>query len=268
MAQNENPRIADALRVATFNIRHGLANDGPDAWPLRRHRTVAAIEALAPDLLGLQETYAFQAAYLAEALPRYRTIAVGRNDGREAGEAAAILFDPARLRLLRTDTLWFSDTPNVPGSKHWGNDNVRACTWAYFRDLRSERHFYHFNLHIDHESQPSREKSVALLLRRIAEMLPADPVIVTGDFNVGEENPVIRRMKESGFRDSYREVHPDAADVGTFSGFEETFGPDKIDYIFVSEGFDVREADIVKRKFDGRWPSDHAPVVATLTLER
>jgi endonuclease/exonuclease/phosphatase family metal-dependent hydrolase len=94
--------------------------------------------------------------------------------------------------VLDSGTFWFSDTPEQPGSKTWGNDITRICTWARFRDATGGT-LYVFNVHLDHESQPSRERSVQLLATRIrGRAAPGDPVLVTGDFNADEQNPAIR----------------------------------------------------------------------------
>jgi endonuclease/exonuclease/phosphatase family metal-dependent hydrolase len=88
----------------------------------------------------------------------------------------------------------FSDTPSVVASTSWGNTITRICTWARFVD-RDGRAFWHFNVHLDHISQPSREKSTLLLAQRMAERRNLDePAIVTGDFNVGEDNPAIATL--------------------------------------------------------------------------
>ena len=81
----------------------------------------------------------------------------------------------------------------MPASKSWGNDITRICTWAQFT-TPDGRPLYVYNLHLDHQSQPSREKSVALLRRRIEARDPKAPVIVTGDFNAGEKNPAVMAM--------------------------------------------------------------------------
>jgi endonuclease/exonuclease/phosphatase family metal-dependent hydrolase len=261
-----SPSVAEPLKVMTYNIRHGEANDGEDRWELRHPRTIAMIRKQAPDLLALQEALSYQIDEIRREMPHFAVLGVGREDGKAAGEHAAILYDTRRLVALRTDTFWFSDTPNVPNSMHWGNRVTRVCTWAYFRDLKTGRYFWHFNLHIDHESQPSRLKSVDLLIRRIRERSTTDPALVTGDFNVGETNPVIDAVRAVGFRDSFRVRHPEGPETGTFTGFESEAGPDKIDYLFVSEGVEVLEATIHPDKIDGRWPSDHFPVTAKLGM--
>lgn len=258
--------MSSSLQVVTFNIRYGLANDGLDRWELRRPRALAQIEALKPDLMGLQEALEGPLNQILERFPRYGFIGVGREDGERGGEFAPILYDRDRLTPTESGTFWFSDTPDVPGSTHWGNYLCRICTWARFEDQKTGRAFRHYNLHIDHESAPSRLRSVRYLLERIAATGEGEPSIVTGDFNVHETGDPIVAMKAGGFRDSYREAHPDAEDVGTFSAFEESFGPEKIDYIFVDSAFEVENAEIVRTRFDGRWPSDHAAVTATLRL--
>jgi len=255
-----------SLRVATFNIRYGTANDGPDRWELRKPRALAFLESLAPELLGLQEALDFQIEEILAAFPHYRSIGVGREDGVSQGEYAAIIYDSTRLESLESGTFWFSDTPDIPGSAHWGNRLCRICTWSKFRILSSDAALWHFNVHVDHMSEPSRERSAAYLLERIAILPSGSNVIVTGDFNEHEDKPGILCLKQGGLRDSYRVLHPDESEVGTFSGFTDDFGTDKIDYIFVNDSITVSEAHIVRQKFDGGWPSDHAAVTATLSF--
>jgi endonuclease/exonuclease/phosphatase family metal-dependent hydrolase len=216
------------------------------------------------DLAGLQEPLAFQLEDLVSDLPDYAILGVGRDDGDREGEYAAILYRRDRLRAVDFGTFWFSDTPDVPGSATWGNVCVRICTWAVFEDLSSGRRFGHYNVHLDHESQPSRERSADLLLSRLAQRDLTS--IVTGDFNADEDNPAIQRLLRSGLRDTFRVIHPEARDVGTYCGFTDRFAPEKIDYILVSPAIEVLDAAMVRKRIDGRWPSDHAALTATLRL--
>lgn len=261
------PSLApEPLKVMSYNIRYGTANDGEDRWEVRRPRTIALLKRESPDLIGLQEALDFQIDQIRTEMPYLASVGVGRDDGKAAGEHSAILYDTRRLQVLRSDTVWLSDTPTVPGSKHWGNGITRICTWAYFRDRATGAYFWHFNLHLDHISQPSREKSVQLLAQRVKDRGTNDPVLISGDFNVGEDNPVVAMVKEAGFEDSYRVKQPNVPNVGTFSAFKER-GSEKIDYIFVGTGIDVLRSEIVLTKIDGHWPSDHCPVTATIQIK-
>jgi endonuclease/exonuclease/phosphatase family metal-dependent hydrolase len=255
----------EPLDVMSFNVRYGTARDGENQWSARRDLLFDVIRAQNADLVGLQEALDFQVDEIVAAAPQYAVAGVGRDDGRRAGEYAAILFRKDRLRVAESGTFWFSDTPGVPGSKSWGNNITRICTWARFID-RDGSALWHFNVHLDHESQPSRERSAALLAQRIAaRSVPNEPVIVSGDFNVAESNPAMKVMTDAGFVDTFRVRPPDGKHSGTFTAF--TFGKedgDKIDYVLVQRGAQVLSSTIVRTSRAGRYPSDHFPVTAKL----
>ena len=261
------------MDVMTFNIRYGDANDGENAWPSRREMLFDVVRSENPDLIGLQEALDFQIREMLTALPQYAVVGVGRDDGKTAGEYAAILFRRDRFHVGEAGTFWFSDTPSVVASTSWGNRITRICTWARFVD-RDGSAFFLYNVHLDHQSQPSRVRSTELLARRIQDRsVSAEPVIVTGDFNVGEDNPALRNLvsapgeKPGSFVDTFRVLHPNDSQVGTFSGFTmgRVDGP-KIDYVLVQPGAEVLAAAIVRFSRDGRYPSDHFPVTARIRL--
>lgn len=251
----------ETIQAMSFNIRYGTANDGEDRWAVRKPRTLEALKKRKPDIIGLQEALDFQVEEVRAALPNYQSLGVGRDDGKGKGEFSAIVYDAKRFRALRSDTFWYSETPNVPNSKNWGNNITRICTWAYFQDMRTGKYFYFYNTHLDHQSQPSREKSINLMLERIAARSTADPVLITGDFNVGESNPVAGLVKGKGFVDTFRVLFPNETNVGTFTSWREV-GRDKIDYVWADSGWEVEKAEIAKDKVKGRWISDHLPVIA------
>ncbi len=258
---------AATLKVMTFNIRYGTAKDGENHWDLRKAFLVDVIRAEAPDVMGVQEALYDQLAFIVAALPEYAMVGVGRDDGVRAGEYSAILYRRSSLSVSRSDTFWFSDTPERVASKNWGNTITRICTWAQFTTPAGQP-LYVYNVHLDHQSQPSRERSVALLRARVESRDPKAPALVMGDFNAGEKNPAVSAMLEGGvFRDTFRVKHPQASPVGTFSGF--TFGQvsgEKIDHIFATAEWEVLDAAIVRTDRDQRYPSDHFPVTATLRL--
>lgn len=277
---------ADAidLHVMTFNIRHGLADDGENSWPYRVPLVIDLIGEKGPDVFGIQEAHAFQIEEIREALPRYGEIGAGRDDGKLRGEHCSILYRTERFRVDAAGTFWLSDTPEVPGSKHWGNRVTRVCTWARLIEEGSGVGFYVYNTHLDHESQEARERSVELLARRIrARERSEDPCLIIGDFNAPESSPPIRYLRGEidravpedrrggsapPLRDAFRFRHPEAARAGTFHGFRGGDEGPRIDYIFVSPLVEVLESRIVRWQRGGRYPSDHYPVTAEIRLPR
>ena len=74
------------LRVMSFNIRYGTADDGEDGWLHRRERVAHVIRTFGPDLLGTQEGLDFQIRDLRERLAEYDCVGAGRDDGHHREE--------------------------------------------------------------------------------------------------------------------------------------------------------------------------------------
>jgi len=263
------------LQVLCFNIRNGHGRDGDNRWELRRELVAQVMRDSKADVMGLQEAYKFQLDYLLGELPQYAAVGIGR-DGGDEGELSPILYLKESHELLEHGTFWLSGTPELP-SADWGNSYRRICTWARLKDLKTGRAFYAYNTHFDHESQPARERSARLIMRRIAGRAhPRDPFIFCGDFNAAEDNPVLTYLKgQCGpddpnpipLVDSWRVIHPQNPDSGTVSRFEGSRERYKIDYIFVAQGTQVLDAHILRTRYDGRDPSDHYPVTAYVLLK-
>lgn len=259
---------APDVTVMSFNIRYGTARDGDNAWEHRRDLLLQTIAAQDPDILGFQEALRFQLDEIGTALPAYAELGVGRDDGITGGEYAALLVRRDRFTVEGSGTFWLSDTPEVPGSTSWGNRITRVCTWAVLTDRSTDRRFAVFNTHLDHESQPSRERSTTLILERIGAVAADGPVLLLGDFNVGEDNAALAPLRAAGFVDTYRVVDADPAGDGTFASFQGDSTGAKIDYVWARGGWTVQAADILRRRAGHRDPSDHFPVTARLRLEQ
>lgn len=263
-------RAQAPVRVMSFNIRYGTASDGAHAWPLRRTAVIGTIADHAPHVLAVQEALRFQLDEVGTALGRYQEVGVGRDDGLTRGEYTAILVDTARFTVVAQGTFWLSDTPDVPGSMHWGNRITRITTWARLADRATDDTLRVYNAHWDHESQPSRERSAALLLARIArDASPSDAVLVLGDFNSGPTNPAFLALVDprgSRLKDVHALSHPERRWPGTFNGFRGDTAGEKIDAILVSPEWEVRAAGIDMRRWGERWASDHFAVWAIVDL--
>ena len=202
-------------------------------------------------------------------LDTYRDTSSTKEKGRSCGASVShsLLYRRTRFDVWESGTFWLSETPKEPGSTSWGNKLPRICTWARLLDRETGRRFYVFNTHWDLVSQPAREKSGQLMAKRVADRAAAEePVVVLGDFNAGEDNPARAPLLAVGLRDSFRDLHADATDVGTGNQFRGRKKGPKIDAVLVSRHWQVVEAEIDHTEFNGRTPSDHYPVTAVLQV--
>jgi endonuclease/exonuclease/phosphatase family metal-dependent hydrolase len=248
------------LRVLTFNIRYGSAKDGRDRWELRAEKVQATIAAHAPDLLGLQEALPFQAAFVADGLPAHESYGPSRMGPGTADEACTMFWRRERFEALERGTFWLSETPEVVASRGWDAALPRVCSWVRLRDRATDQTFIFANTHLDHRGAEAREQSARL----IAARLGGERVLLVGDLNAGEDSAPLKALRAASFRDSFRVLHPTVGGVGTFTGFREAPGEDKIDFVLFRGAAAVEAAAIDRSKPGGRWPSDHLPVSATL----
>jgi endonuclease/exonuclease/phosphatase family metal-dependent hydrolase len=268
------------LRLMSFNVRYESPDDrGARAWKNRIPGSVRMVRRLRPDCIGVQEAEHGPVADLWASLPDYEFFGVGRDDGRRAGEYSGIFYRRDRFRADPADcgTFWLSDTPEIPGSRTWGNEIPRVAAWVRLIDLATGRGFYLYNTHWDHKNQTSRERAALLMASRIDARKHADePVAVIGDFNANETNPGMlyltgrrgevagaERVWTNGLVDTYQALNSGEKNRRTlhfWKGSRE--GAFKVDHILVSRGAGITESTIVSE--DQPVVSDHFPVFARI----
>ncbi|MGN0190538.1 MAG: endonuclease/exonuclease/phosphatase family protein [Candidatus Cryptobacteroides sp.] len=265
------------MKVISYNIRFGLADDGPNDWDIRKPASIAMINEQKPDIFGLQEAVDFQISYLEENLPEYRSIGVGREDGVLAGERMAIFYDTTRVALQEWGTYWLSETPSVP-SYGWGAQCKRTATWARLTHLPSRHDFFYVNTHLDHVSSEARKNGLMLIVREVAKMNPENlPMVLTGDFNMpptsdnlDELNKVMTSARagavDSDVKGSFNGwgLYGKSDSAPTWDGPVETT-PMQIDYIYYSGFTQCSRFRVLDQCYlDIEYISDHYPVCAEL----
>ncbi|HEY9308471.1 MAG TPA: endonuclease/exonuclease/phosphatase family protein [Microbacterium sp.] len=260
------------VHVMTFNVRRRTTTSlpgSPDRWKTRKPLVRRLLRAEQPTLLGVQEALAVQVDAVADALgPRYRWVGHGRG-ATGTDEHCAIFYDADRLELTAWRQRALSATPDIPGSRSFGNLTRRIVVSAEFADTTGAR-LLAFNTHLDHLSWRSRLASAAMILDLVRRAESADPdaaIVVTGDFNAGAGSAVTRRLTAEGaLRDAW-----DAASErltppwGTYSNYRAPRpGGSRIDRILVGRRVDVLRAGVNATRFDGRAASDHEPMQAVL----
>ena len=143
---------------------------------------------------------------------------------------------------------------------------------------------------MDHIGVEARREGAKLIMQKVREMCGGEPVIITGDFNVDQNNEIYQTFVTSGLlKDSYVAAEKRFARNGTFNSFKPDLHTEsRIDHIFVSPAFAVRNyavltdgywtpredaaaqkgeaapQEISLRSYERRCPSDHYPVAARI----
>jgi endonuclease/exonuclease/phosphatase family metal-dependent hydrolase len=258
------------IRVMSYNVRYDNPGDGENRWSNRKDRLTKLISYHAPDVFGTQEVLLNQLQDIEKALPQYAWYGAGRDDGKQAGEFSAVFYNKDRFTLLDKGTFWLSPEPAKP-SKGWDAAIVRVCSWVKLKDKNTSRDFFLFNTHFDHIGVKAREQSAALIVKKIKELAGNMPVILTGDFNTPDTAAPYKTIISSNILKDARELSktghygPD----GSFSTFEvaSKLG-ERIDYIFVNNQYEVLRHAILTDSQNGRYPSDHLPVIAEIRLKK
>lgn len=285
--------LAQDLRVGSYNIRYANEGDAQNGngWAQRCPVQIQLIRYNAFDVLGTQEVLHPQLLDLLAGLPEYDYIGVGRDDGKTEGEYAPIFYRKDKIECLKSGHFWLSEETTYP-NKGWDAALPRICTWGEFRDLKTGKSFWYFNLHMDHVGVEARKHSASLVLSKITEMCGEEPVILTGDFNVDQTHNSYKILHDSDIlQDSYEVAEICYALNGTFNAFNINLRTDsRIDHVFVSPTFQVKkygvltdtyrstnkeiktvhEGDFPKEVFfevnEARLPSDHFPLVVELNF--
>lgn len=251
----------EGLKVMSYNIRLGSANDGTNSWALRYPATAEMIKDQAPDVFGVQEALSYQVYFIEENFRNYKSVGVGRENGKKEGEHMSIFWNTKTVKMLKWGTFWLSDTPEKP-SMGWDAACYRTATWALMKDKKTGKKFYFVNTHLDHVGKEAQKNGLKLIVDRIAKINKEGyPMVLTGDFNVRPDNKVLADLDAR--MTSVRKIAAKTDKHDTYNGWGK--GNGIIDYIYVSGFSSCPEYQTVTKRYtDRKFVSDHYPIAARL----
>lgn len=262
-ARAEEKAADDNLKVMSYNIRLGSANDGTNSWHMRYAATAEMIEDQKPDVFGVQEALDYQINFIQENFTDYKSVGVGRENGKKEGEHMSIFWNKKTVSMIKWGTFWLSETPEEP-SMGWDAACKRTATWALMKCKKTGKKFYFVNTHLDHKGSEAQKNGLKLIVDRIDDINPEGyPMVLTGDFNITPDNPNLVELDSK--MQSVRKVAERTDSHDTFNGWGR--GKGVIDYIYAS-GFSAYPEfqTITKRYADRKFVSDHYPICAILVF--
>jgi endonuclease/exonuclease/phosphatase family metal-dependent hydrolase len=245
----------------TFNVRQVDGDDGAQAWEYRRNLLAETVRLHRPALLGAQEIFPEQSAFLLDRIPEFDCFGRGRfGDNRDKHNK--IFFDRRRFSLIDCGETWFSRTPSTPGSSDWGIPRPRMVTWGRLSDIEGKEILI-LNTHLPYgrNAGEARRQSALLVLQQVAA-LPQDlPLLLTGDFNSPADGEIYGLLTVP-LEDAWKTAQQTRGPEGTMHGFGRITGR-RIDWILHRNVGETLTAETITQTADGLYPSDHYPVMAT-----
>lgn len=249
------------MKVMSINLCSW--GDGELSIPRRMPRVLAVLKKYAPDLIGVQEATEEWMEYLKKNLEEYGWYGAGREENG-AGEASAVFYKKELYSPLEEEMFWLSETPDRV-SLGWDGRCRRVCTKVVLRSRADGKEFAFFNTHLDHIGPVAQKKGAELVNERARAYGERMPVILTGDFNVSFGSEAY----ESITLLDARKIAESTETGGTWHGYGEISreGMERelpIDHCFVSGDLTVKSYRAVKDQVEGKFISDHYPILVEL----
>ncbi len=285
---------AESLRVMSFNLWHGGEAGGQ---PLSQ--TAKVIQSARADIVGLQETSGNEADGKWPDNARVLADQLGWNYARQ-GDGISVI---TRFRIVDETPHKFGICIELPSEKRVWMFNVHLAH-APYQPYQLLKIPYFNGRFIDRadqaieEARTARGEEISALMVELQDVQKANPpIFITGDFNepsaldwtdaavradlcpIAVRWPTTGAILEAGFKDTFREVHPDPVSKPghTWTPITKDSDPqdhhDRIDFVFAGGnlsrfvsaeiiGENNERADIVVAPY----PSDHRSVVSEIEL--
>ncbi|WP_394156047.1 endonuclease/exonuclease/phosphatase family protein [Loktanella salsilacus] len=266
-----SPAPANSFRIATQNVHYIILNETEGSWSVddwqdRRLSLDLAFKAADADIIGFQEMESFSRGsdgstnlardWLLERNPDYAAGASG--DWRSFPSTQPIFYRRDKFTLLDQGWFFFSDTPDVIYSRTFDGSFPAFASTVRLQD-KDGTILNVVNVHFEYKSGSNRLKSAALVADRMAPLIAAgERVALIGDINALRGSKTAQILKEAGF-----DFLPVSGSTYHLNRGLNLFGA--IDHIALAGPLTAAaSAQVQRRKFDGRWPSDHYAVIADI----
>ncbi len=266
----------ETFKVITFNLRKDSYFDRQNRWRYRKQLVLDFFRESGAAIIGVQELLPAMREDIQSTLSGYSIFGNGRSK-KHFNEHSDIIIKNDEVEVDFSKTIWLSKHPEKFGSRAFLSFFPRICTICEVKFRESGRRIRVFNAHFDHISSWARRIGVEIILKYMERFQKQDPMpmVLMGDFNVKPHSKLIQRLSKNLHQ--YQDIHlvdaytycehPEKC-TNTYHGFKGITGSDAhIDYIFVSSDLEVVNTYVDYQKRQGKYLSDHYPIIATLSFK-
>ena len=252
------------MKIVTYNLRNQWHRDEQNSFIHRAGLMYHIIEREQPDIIAFQEVMARQLEVLEKLYPGYLFVGQGR-DADYQGEALYVAIKKSTFKFCGMEVFWLSPQPYVPATRFEEQSECpRICVDVLVRHRETGKMIRVYDVHLDHIGNGAKAQGMKVVLDKMAEdqTKTACEAVLLGDFNEEPDGPAVTYCHAY---DKLKIVDITAHIPGTNHDFGRREEPNKIDYIFVTEGLaaDVINVEPWTTVHSGIYLSDHYPVAAT-----
>ncbi|MBO5416890.1 MAG: hypothetical protein J6A83_09720 [Clostridia bacterium] len=243
--------------------------DAPNTPAERLERVCKEFTYYDADIIGVSEQDVNDwLPYLPSALAPHGYARLGGKKlyGGLDGDWNNIYYKAEKFDVIEWDTFWYSETPDVPGTKLPGAKDKQVATWAIFEVKETGTRFMVMNTHLHAYADYGdiRTQQIEIFTNFLKPYMSQYPVYIMGDMNIEEKHTQYATVLETfnDSRDTAKKNLSGEQDTYNAYGDKEADG----DYIFTGKG-DKQEIlwfkVINEKRFgdysfgENEWVSDH-----------
>ncbi len=253
------------LCFITSNIRFDNPDDGLNAWPHRKYLLAQTLLAHSPDIIATQEGRFHQLKEFEDLLEHYNIVDHHRSWIKERMYPTFFIKKNA-FEIIKSEDFWLSETPEIAGSFSFGSTFPRLLTWMKIQLKNSNKNFLVINTHLDHVKPETRLEQVKVLTEKIKQLKDGvSYLVLMGDFNDSPESKIRKTIMNSlpELQDGWEKFNlNEESSHHAFQG--ECLDGARIDWILTDHRLKIEKHLLDKTAFEGRYPSDHFPVICKL----
>ena len=268
--ENGYKNSTEYLNIMTLNVC-SWSFDGKDL-ETRVEGITKTINDSNVDCFGVQEATPYWMTTLNEKLGnKYAYIGTGSNSGKDykdsddtEDEFTAIFYLKDKFIVVDSGYFWLSETPDEV-SYGWGSAYRRICNWVILENKYTNTQFVHMNTHFDNASSEARRNSIGMILEKVKEFKDL-PVVFTGDLNFLEKSMGYKDITSGVLKDT-KALAKDTMHSSTFHNADpNAFKDFVLDYILINDGFKAVKYEVIKKRYNFRYISDHYTVVVKVEV--
>jgi endonuclease/exonuclease/phosphatase family metal-dependent hydrolase len=257
------------MKIMTFNLKCDSPLYFNNRWDNRKHMVYNVMKNYDCDIIGTQEVKDNMLKDLENNMDSH--IIIGRQRCKKISSERNNILVSKKHIIHEEKTFWLSENTEKTGSKKWYSAFPRICTTAIVEINNTKIRIC--NTHLDHVFPKAREFQLIKLMEVIEKEEKEEilPMILMGDFNATPDSKLIMDFIQGKFSNkkmtAVQEVNKELYSQVTRDNFKRTGKGLHIDYIFVSEEIEVINAEIINYNINGKYPSDHYPLIAEVKIK-